>query len=102
MSNPSYVVREEKEVSHQIKSDWLGAEAHVHLPPRSLAGNRFMFGSWRVSLRILLISFSSGLAMGGGLAWFARGQFGRLRRLVGHGERGGAFRVPREVTPCLD
>ena len=78
--------REAKEVPRQIKSEWLGAEARVHLPPRLLAGNRFMLWSRRLSVRILLFSFSSGLAMGGCLAFFACGHFGSRLRPVGPGK----------------
>jgi hypothetical protein len=100
--SPLWTNRDTKEVPRQIKSEWLGAETHVYLPPRMLMGNRFMRWSWWLSVRSLLFSFSSGLAMGGCLALFACGHFGTRHRPVGHGKRGEPFRGSREVTPCLD
>ena len=102
MFSPSAIVREMKEDPGQIKSEWLGAEARVHLAPRTLAGNRFMLWSRGLSVPILIFSFLSGLAMGGYLAFFARSQFGSRHRRVGYGKRGEPFRVSREVTPCLE
>ena len=63
-------LREKKEIPGHIKSEWLGVEARVHLPPRMLAGNRFM--NWRrlSSISWLLFPFLSGIAMGGVLAFF--------------------------------
>lgn len=84
MLSQSCIVREKQDGPSQIKSEWLGAEARVHLPPRTLAGNRFMLWSRRLSVRTLLFSFSSGLAVGGCLALFACGQFGSCHRLVGN------------------
>lgn len=102
MTSPTvHMVREKKDVLGQIKSEWLGAETRVHLPPRTLAGNRSMRWSRQVSVRILLLSFSCGLAMGGCLALFARGRFRSRHRRVGHGRRGESFRASREVAPCL-
>ena len=102
MFSPSAIVREMKDDPGQIKSEWLGAEASVHLAPRTLAGNRFMLWSRGLSVPILIISCLSGLAMGGYLAFFARSQFGNRRRRVRYGKRGEPFRVSREVTPCLE
>ena len=102
MFSPSTIVREIKEDPGQIKSEWLGAEARVHLAPRTLAGNRFMLWSRGLSAPILILSFLSGLAMGSYLAFFARGQFGSCHRRFGYGYRGEPFRVSREVTPCLE
>lgn len=111
--NPHPVVNsslhEKKEVPGQIKSEWLGAEACVSLPPQALGGTRgarFLFGSRRLSLRLLLNSFSAGLTMGIALAWFACDQFGRRRRRQGRVEtnvkRRPALRIPCEVASCLD
>jgi len=108
--NPHPVVNssldEKTEVPGQIKSEWLGAEACVHLPTRTPKGNRFLVWSRLASLRLLLNSFSAGLTMGIALAWFACDQFGRRRRRQGrvetNGERGPALRVPSEVASCLD
>lgn len=63
-------LREKKEIPGHIKSEWLGVEARVHLPPRMLAGNRFLDRQRRSSLARLLVSFLSGIAMGGVLAFF--------------------------------
>lgn len=102
MFSPSAIVREMKEDPGQIKSEWLGAEARVHLAPRTLARNRFMLWSRGLSVPILIFSFLSGLAMGSYLAFLARGQFGNRHRRVGYGKRGEPFRVSREVAPCLE
>ena len=102
MFSPSAIIREMKEDPGQIKSEWLGAEARVHLAPRTLAGNRFMLWNRGLSVLILVLSFLSGLAMGGYLEFFARGQFGSRHRLLGYGKRGEPFRVLREGTPCLE
>ena len=83
MFSPSAIVREIKEDPGQIKSEWLGAEAHVHLPSCPLAEHRFIRWGRRVSLRIWLLSFPLGLAMGSCLTLFARGQFGNRHRCVG-------------------
>ncbi len=97
---------EKKAVPSQIKSEWLGAEACVPLPPEALRGTggpRFLFWSRRLSLRLVLNSFSAGLTMGIALAWLACSQFGRRQRPVEtHGERGPALRIPSEVASCLD
>jgi hypothetical protein len=100
--SPLWIDRETKEVPCQIKSEWLGAETHVYLPPRMSVGNRFMLWSRWLSVRSLLFSFSSGLAMGGCLALFAWGHFGTHHRPVGHGKRSDPFGGSREVTPCLE
>jgi hypothetical protein len=102
MFSSSAIVREMKEGPGQIKSQWLGAEARVHLAPRTLVGNRFMLWRRGLSIPILIFSFLSGLAMGGSVAFFARSQFGSRHRHVGYGKRGEPFRVSREVTPCLE
>jgi hypothetical protein len=102
MFSPSAIVREMKDDPGQIKSQWLGAEARVHLAPRTLVGNRFMLWSRGLSVPILIFSFLSGLAIGGYLVFFARGQFESRHRRVGFGKRGEPFRVSREVTPCLE
>lgn len=105
--NPHPVINsslhEKKEVPWQIKSEWLGAEACVHLPTRTSRGNRFLLWSRLASLRLLLNSFSAGLTMGIALAWFACDQFGRRqRRVETNSERGPALRIPSEVASCLD
>lgn len=102
MRSPLCIVREKKEFPSQINSEWLGAEARVHLPARTLVGNRFMLWSWWLSVRSLLFSFSSGLAMGGCLAFFAYGHFGTRHLPVGHGKTREVSlpRGSREVTPC--
>ena len=102
MFSASAIVCEMKEDPGQIKSEWLGAEARVHLAPRTLLGNRFVLWSRGLSVPILIISCLSGLAMGGYLAFFARGQFGSRHRRIGFGKRGEPFRVSRELTPCLE
>jgi hypothetical protein len=102
MFSASAIVCEMIEDPGQIKSEWLGAEARAHLAPRTPAGNRFMLWSRRLSIPILIISCLSGLAMGGYLAFFARGQFGNHHRRIGFGRRGEPFRFSREVTPCLE
>ena len=88
-------LHQKKEVPCQIKSEWLGAEACVPLPPQAMGemeGPRFLFWSRRLSLRLLLNSFSAGLAMGITLAWFACSQFGRRqRRAETNGERGPVY-----------
>jgi hypothetical protein len=76
MRNPSSIVREKTKGPSRIKTEWLGAEACVPLLPRIPAGDRFMLWSRRLPARIVLSSFSSGLAMGGCLALFACGRFG--------------------------
>jgi hypothetical protein len=102
MFSPSAIVREMTEDPGQIKSQWLGAEARVHLAPRTLVGNRFMLWSRGLSVPILIFSFLSALAMGGYLAFFARIQFGSRHCRVRYGRRGEPFRASREVTPCLE
>lgn len=102
MFSPSAIVREMKADPGQIKSEWLGAEARVHLAPRTLKGNRFMLWSRGLSVPILMFSFLSGLVTGGYLAFFARGQLGSRHRRVGYGKRGEPFRALREVAPCLE
>ena len=103
MFSSSAIFCEMKEDPGQIKSEWLGAEARVHLAPRTLPGKRFMLWSRGLSVPILIFSFLSGLAIGGYLPFFARGQFERRHRLVGFGKKiGEPFRVSREVTPCLE
>ena len=102
MYSPSAIIREMKEDPGQIKSEWLGAEARVHLAPRTLLGNRFMLWSRRLSVPILIFSFLSGPAMGGYLTFLARGQLGSQHRRVGYGKRVEPFRVSREMTPCLE
>ena len=102
MTSLLHIACGEKEAPGQIKSAWLGAEARVHLAPRTLPGNRFVLWSRGLSVPILIISCLSGLAMGGYLAFFARGQFGSRHRRIGFGKRGEPFRVSREVTPCLE
>jgi len=62
-----------QEVSRQIRSEWLGAEAQVNVSPRTRSGNRFL---WRHRWDVpdgFLLSFLSGLAMGGCLAILAAG-----------------------------
>lgn len=101
--NPHPVVdsslHQKKEVPCQIKSEWLGAEACVHLPIRTPKGNRFLLWSRLASPRLLLNSFSAGLAMGIALAWFACDQFGRRQRRVEINSEGSpAIRIPSEVA----
>ncbi len=64
------VMRERKDVPNQIRSEWLGVEAGVHLPPRVLADNRLIDSLRRYAAGGLLLSFLSGIAMGGCLAFF--------------------------------
>jgi hypothetical protein len=59
-----------KEVPDQIRSEWLGVEARVHLPPRVLADNRLSSQRRRYAVGGLLFSFLSGIAMGGCLTLF--------------------------------
>ena len=92
MFMPSATVREMIADPGQIKSAWLGAEACVHLAPRTLAGNRFMLWSRGLPGSILMFSFLSGLVIGGYLAVFARGQLGSRHCRVEYGK----------VTPCLE
>ncbi len=86
MRNPSCIVREKTKDPGRIKIEWLGAEACVPLPPRMTAGARFLHWSRRLPVRVVLSSFSSGLAMGGCLALFACGWFGSRLCRVGYGK----------------
>ena len=76
MRNPARIVHEKTKDSGRIKTEWLGAEACVPLLARPATGARFMLWSRRLAARLVLSSFSSGLAMGGCLALFACGWFG--------------------------
>ena len=102
MFRPAAIIHEMSEDPCQIKAEWLGAEARVHLAPRTPAGNRFMLWSRKLSVPILIISCLSGIAMGGYLAFFARGQFGDRHRRGGYGKRDEPFRVSRKMAPCLE
>ena len=74
---PSFL-RKEKEVPGQIKAEWLGVEARVHLPPRMLA-RKFIDRRRHSSIGRILFSFLSGIAMGGFLAFFVtRGEAGSV------------------------
>lgn len=82
MRKPFCIVREKTKDPGRIKREWLGVEACVPLPPRMTAGTWSMGWSRRLPARVVLSSFSSGLAMGGCLALFASGWFGsRLCRV---------------------
>ncbi len=86
MRNPSCIVYEKMKDPGRIKREWLGVEACVPCPPRMTPGARFMGWSRRLPARVVLSSFSSGLALGGCLALFASGWFGRRLCRVGHGK----------------
>lgn len=64
------MMRERKAVPDQIRSEWLGVEARVHLPQSVLADNHLIDSRRRYAVGGLLISFLSGIAMGGCLALF--------------------------------
>lgn len=88
MSKPVQGVRERRRDPRKNEFKWLGAEARVHIPSRELAGNRRAFWNlWR-PFHTLLVSFSSGLAIGSGLALYACNQFGSRSHKVGYGEHG--------------
>jgi hypothetical protein len=70
IATPQSMMRERKEVPDQIKSEWLGVEARVHLPPRVLADNCLINSRRWYAVGGLLFSFLSGIAMGGCLALF--------------------------------
>jgi hypothetical protein len=86
MRNPARIVHEKTKDPGRIKTEWLGAEACVPLLPRLAAGARFMLWSRRLPARVVLSSFSSGLAMGGCLALFACGWFGSRLCRAGQGK----------------
>jgi hypothetical protein len=96
------IVRGEKETSDQVKSEWLGAEARIHISPDGLAGNRLMLRTRRLRIAALLLSFCSGVAMGSCLALFVCSRFGSHDRRVGYGKRAEPFKVSRKAAPCLD
>jgi hypothetical protein len=69
-ATPSSKMLERKEFPQEIRSEWLGVEARVHLPPRVLADNRLINSRRWYAVGGLLFSFMSGIAMGGCLALF--------------------------------
>ena len=64
------VMRERKAVPDQIRSEWLGVEARVHLPQSVLADNHLIDSRRWYAVGGLLLSFLSGIATGGCLALF--------------------------------
>ena len=64
------IARGEKEVPGDIKPEWLGPETRVYPFPRALAGNRRIDRRQWYSAGKLLVSFFSGIVMGGCLAVF--------------------------------
>lgn len=88
MSNPLQGVRERRTDQRTIEFKWLGAEALVHIPSRALEGNRWIgWNLWR-PFHTLLVSFSSGLAIGSGLALYACNQFRSRSCKLGYGDHG--------------
>lgn len=74
--------------SRKIEFKWLGAEARVHIPLRALVGNqRAYWNLWR-PIHTLLVSFSSGLAIGSGLAFYAHNQLRSRSRKLGYSDSG--------------
>jgi len=92
----------EKVAPDQFTSEWLGAEARVYLPSRTLNGNRLALSGQRFQVVSLMASFLSGLVLGGGFALFVRDREGGRRRHVLDNEQSEPFKVSTEVTPCLD
>lgn len=86
MRNPSCIVREKMKDPCRIKREWLGVEACVPCLPHMTLGARLMGWSRRLPARVVLSSFSSGLAMGGCLVLFASGWLGSRLCRVGHGK----------------
>lgn len=64
------IARGEKEVPGDIKPEWLGPETRVYPFPRALAGNRRIDRHQWHSAGKLLVSFLSGIVMGGCVAVF--------------------------------
>lgn len=64
------IARGEKEVPGDIKPEWLGPETRVYPFPRALAGNRRIDRRQWYSAGKLLVSFLSGIVMGGCVAVF--------------------------------
>ncbi len=89
-------VRGEKETSDQVKSEWLGAEARIHISPHRLAGNRLMLRTRRLRVAALLLSFCSGVAMGSCLALLVCSRIGSPDGRVGYGKRAEPLKVSRE------
>lgn len=102
MTSLQPIVRGEKETSGQVKPEWLGAEARIHISPHRLAGNRLMLRTRRLRIAALLLSFCSGIATGSCLALVVCGRFGSHDCRVGYGKRAEPFKVSREAAPCLD
>jgi hypothetical protein len=102
MTSLLHIACGEKEAPGQIKSEWLGAESSVYIPPHRLVRNRLTLQSRRLRIAVLLFSLCSRLAMGSCLTLFARGRFGSRHRPVGYGKRSKPFRVSREVAPCSE
>jgi len=69
----------DKEVPSDIKPEWLGPETRVYPFPRALVGSRLIDRRQWYSTGKLLLSFFSGIVMGGCLAVFvARGADGSV------------------------
>jgi hypothetical protein len=99
MTSLQPIVRGEKETSGHVKSEWLGAEARIHISPHRLAGNRLMLRTRRLRIAALLLSFCSGIATGSCLALVVCSRFGSRDRRVGYGKRAEPFKVSREAAP---
>lgn len=98
MTSLQHIVSEEKKTPDQIKSKWLGAEARVGVPLRRLDGNRFRFRGRRPPTGPLLLSFVSGLTIGGCFVLFIRGRDRSRLRLAGHDHSGESSNVSTEVA----
>jgi len=64
------IARGKKEVLSDIKPEWLGPETRVYPFPRALVGSRLIDRRQWYSTGKLLVSFLSGIVMGGCLAVF--------------------------------
>jgi len=102
MTSPMRVACMEKVAPDRSTSEWLGAEARVYFPSRTLNRNRLALSERRFQVVVLMASFLSGLILGGGFALFFRDRKGARRRHVRDSEQSEPFKVSTEVTPCLD
>lgn len=68
ITDQSRIARGENEVPGDIKPEWLGPETRVYPFPRALAGNRQIDRRQWYSAGKLLLSFLSGIVMGGCVA----------------------------------